>query len=474
MVPNATCAFLVRFPDKWPPAGYRLQPEVATGSPGITNGGRTYTFRIRPGFRFSSGEGIDAASYARSFARILSPQMRTYQARFFAPEIVGGAEFASGKARTLRGVVARGNTLVIRLTKPYGDFLAQTAALCPVPKNLPLDPEGVRAPLPGSGPYYVARFVPGRTAVLERNRFYRGARPHRVSRIAFTITADRNALSDMAEREELDWVTDYGTSTDELVKKYGINKGRFLIKPGLSIDMLILNTEAPLFKHNAQLRRAVNFAIDRQALASAFGRNENTPTAQFIPPSFPGYRALSVYPRLHPNLKKAKALARGNTRSGKAVLYTCAGPPCIAEGQIVKDGLAQIGLEVEVKTFPGGTRFARAGTRGEPFDILEVNYSFAYPDAYQAFSGFDGRTIKARNNGNLSYYNSTLFNGALDRTSHLTGEARAAAFAELDLFLTRAAPAIPFSVGTVVSLVSSRTGCIVMNPYLDLAAVCLK
>ena len=474
-MPSATCAFLARFPDKWPPAGYRLRPEVAASFPKITNGGKTYTFRIRRDYRFSSGERVTAASYARSLERILSPRMRTYLAQFLSPEIVGGKQFASGKAQRLRGVLARGNKLVIRLTKPYGDFLAQTAALCPVPKNLPLDPEGVRAPLPGSGPYYVAQFVPGRTAILERNRFYHGPRPHRVSRIVFEMNADWDALIDMAEREDFDWLANYGPRTQELVDRYGVNKGRFLIKPGLSISMLALNTERPLFKDNPQLRRAVSFAIDRQAVADAFGRYDNTPAGHFIPPNFPGYRPLRVYPRRNADLAKARALARGHTRSGRAAFYTCAAPPCVAVGQIVQDGLKKIGLDVDVKTFPGVIRLDRAGTRGEPFDILEVTWSFFYPDPYQPLSVFDGRTIKGRGNVNFSYYNSPRFNRALDRASRLPAAARARAFAELDRFLTlTAAPAIPYATGNVLSLVSSQTGCVVMNPYLDLAAVCLK
>jgi peptide/nickel transport system substrate-binding protein len=475
VVPNATCAFLVRLPDKWPPAGYRLKPEVAVGFPKITEGGKTYTFRTRRGFRFSNGERVTAASYARSLERILSPRMKAFGAASLASQIIGGEEFASGKAGRLRGVVARGNRLMIRLTKPYSDFLAQTAGLCPVPANLPLDPEGVRAPLPGSGPYFVAQFIPGRIAVLERNRFYRGSRPHRVTRIVFEMNSDISALVDMAKREDLDWLGTIGTSTEELVDRYGVNKSRLLIKPGLSISMLVLNTEGPLFRNNAQLRRAVNFAVDRQALVNAFGQYENMPTAQFVPPNFPGYGPLRVYPRRHPDIAKARELARGHTRSGKAVFYTCARMPCIAEGQIVQDNLKKIGLDVDVKTFRGGARFDRAGIRGEPFDILEVSYTVAYPDPYGLLSTFDGRTIKERDNIDYSYYNSPEYNRALDRTSRLTGATRARAFAKLDLFLARtAAPAVPYASGNLASLISSRTGCIVMNPYLDLAAVCLK
>ena len=51
-----------------------------------------------------------------------------------------------------------------------------------MPPNLPADPEGAKAPLPSAAPYYVAEYVPGERLVLERNRFYKGERPHHVTR----------------------------------------------------------------------------------------------------------------------------------------------------------------------------------------------------------------------------------------------------------------------------------------------------
>ena len=71
---------------------------------------------------------------------------------------------------------AAGNRLLIRLTKRVPDFPARVTMpyLCPVPADLPVAPEGVGAPLPGSGPYFIAEFVADSRVVLKRNPFYRG------------------------------------------------------------------------------------------------------------------------------------------------------------------------------------------------------------------------------------------------------------------------------------------------------------
>src|SRR5215210_5969417 len=57
---EATCARLMTYPDKPPPRGYRLVPEVASGFPRVSRDGKTYTFTLRRSFRFSNGAPVRA------------------------------------------------------------------------------------------------------------------------------------------------------------------------------------------------------------------------------------------------------------------------------------------------------------------------------------------------------------------------------------------------------------------------------
>ena len=60
-------------------------------------------------------------------------------------------------------------------------------------------------------------------------------------------------------------------------------------------------------------------------------------------------------------------------------------------------------------------------------------------------------------------------------SSRLTGSARYRAYGRLDVDLSRnGAPAVAYENESILTLVSKRTGCLVLNPFLDLAAVCLK
>ncbi len=71
----ASCAGLMAYPDVPYPAGLRLVPEIATGYPKITDGGKTYTFTTRKGVRFSTGSVVTARSFAHTINRVLSKTM---------------------------------------------------------------------------------------------------------------------------------------------------------------------------------------------------------------------------------------------------------------------------------------------------------------------------------------------------------------------------------------------------------------
>ena len=71
----ATCAMLLGYPDKAGRGNARLYPEVAKAFPKVSDGGKTYTFTLRSGYRFSDGSPVTAESYARAIERALSPKM---------------------------------------------------------------------------------------------------------------------------------------------------------------------------------------------------------------------------------------------------------------------------------------------------------------------------------------------------------------------------------------------------------------
>jgi ABC-type transport system substrate-binding protein len=474
----------VNTPDRPLPAGLRFEPEIAADYT-VSPDGRTYTFTIRKGSRFSTGAAVTARDVAATINRQLNPALEAPPGNtepFLG--IVGARRVLDGKATSASGITVSRGKLIIRLTKPTPDFLTAMWLACVLPAGLArtaVDPEGLRAPIPSAGPYFVAEHVPGERVVLERNRYYGGTRPRHVDRFEVTIGSDPEALLDAVERGELDYAftpsTSIGARAKRLRDEYGRNRGRFWVESSSFLRMFVLNTSRPLFRNNPRLRQAVNFAVDRAALVREHGGGlVVSATDQFLMPTKLGFRDERIYPLRGPDVRTARSLARGRTRGGKAVVYVGDVPSIVARAQVLERNLKAIGLDVEIRRFAPGVYFSKVATPGEPFDIAYAGLLDNTLDPRSFLEGmFDGRTIGRPGFVNWSYFDSARVNRLLDRAAALSGESRYRAYGELDVQISRdAAPAVPYAYDNALTLVSARTGCVVVKPYLSLAAVCLK
>jgi ABC-type transport system substrate-binding protein len=479
---DTTCARLMSYPDKPPPAGFRLRPEVAAGFPAVSRDGKTYTFKLRKGFRFSDGTPVRASAFARAINRTLAPEMNS-PGVLYTRDIVGAGRVLTGKAPAASGVVARGQTLVVRLTRRAPDFAHRTAStfFCAVPPTLPIDPEGAGV-LPAAGPYHVVEYRRGERVVLRRNRFYGGSRPHHVSGFDVDLrAASPQEVLRRVDRGEADWGHTlsgiYFDPSLELVRKYGLNRSQFFLRRGLTLRLMAFNSGRPLFADNPQLRRAVNFALDRRALVNAGGSRVSRPSDQYLPSILPGFRNANVYPLKRADLERAKALAQGNLRGGKAILYVNSSPLPMAVGQLIRQQLAAIGLDVEVRGIPihsaSAAYYRKLATPGEPWDLAFGLWSPSYIDPYAYINLlFERRFLGATN---FARFTSRAHDRQMRLAASAQGEERNSAYGTLDVRLARdAAPIAAVDFLNEPTLVSKRVGCVVLRPVLDLTAVCLK
>jgi peptide/nickel transport system substrate-binding protein len=481
---DTTCARLMAYPDKPPPAGFRLVPEVAAGYPRVSRDLKTFTFTVRRGFRFSDGAPVRPSAFARAINRTLAPSIES-PAAMFTRDIVGAADVLAGMRRTATGVVVRGNTLVVRFTREAPDFPALTTLpfFCAVPPTLPADAEGL-GPIPAAGPYHVVDYRPGERVVLRRNRFYGGERPHHVD--GFDVDLQAPSPTEMIqriERGEADWGHNLAPVFLDpalgLEQKYGINRSQFFINPGLTLRMFAFNTSRPLFRNNPRLRRAVNYALDRRALQLlAGGPLGGRLTDQYLPSLVPGFRDAAIYPLEHADLETARDLARGSLRGGKAVFYTTDFPAPRAVAQLAKQQLAEIGLQVEIRALPihiaTAAYLSQLAQRGESWDLALVLWTPNLPDPH----AYINVLLDAQHIGgtNVAHFASRTFNAEMRRAARLPqARERQRAYGALDIRLAReTAPLAALSILNESTLVSKRVGCIVLRPQLDLTAVCLK
>jgi peptide/nickel transport system substrate-binding protein len=154
----ATAMQLVSFPEKSGAAGSQLYPQAATAFPTISKDGKTYTFHIRSGLKFSDGTPVTAAAWQRSWERVLSPKMGSPLGVNLDLQntIAGGDAFLAGKTAHISGISAKGLTLTFHLTKPNPTFVSILSMMwfTAVKPNTPYSADGLNV-FPAAGPYYI-------------------------------------------------------------------------------------------------------------------------------------------------------------------------------------------------------------------------------------------------------------------------------------------------------------------------------
>jgi ABC-type transport system substrate-binding protein/tRNA A-37 threonylcarbamoyl transferase component Bud32 len=484
---EATCSSLLRYPD----ASSRLVPEVAVAMPTISNAGRTYTFTIGSGYRFSppSSQAVTAETFARTIERSLWPKLNPSFAAYWMSDVVGIDAFESGKAAHVSGIAAHGDKLSITLEQPAGDFLARLALpyFCPVPSTQARVPVSTPSgPVPSAGPYYVASTSGNRTVLL-RNPNYHGPRRRRAARIVYTVgvpstQAIAGAQSGaMAMLPALDDNFSPLKPTNLLDQLYGPHSAaaraggqRFYETASLFMDGIVLNTGRPLFR-SLRLRQAINEALDRPTLARLY---YDAPADQMIPPAVPGYPVGRFYPVDGPNLKRARQLAGTSHRA--AVLYYCTGgafgdPRQRAVAQLVRTDLARIGIAVSIITADCDPTFSYDAT-AKRADLLlaEWGTNVADPEQYLKQALQTGSYGAALGPG---LWSSRSFRRQVAAAHGLRGAARARRFQQLEAELMRAAPYAVYGDFLSGDYFSPRFGCRRFEGpgrYVDLGALCVR
>jgi len=312
-------------------AGIQLVPDLAVNVPLPTDGGTTYTFRLRPGIRYSDGRPLRAADFRRAIERLfrLGSDGRPLFAR-----ISGAARCNQSHCDLSRGIVTdeSARTVTFHLRGPDPDFLNSltVAGLAsPVPAGTPFHDTGWK-PIPGTGPYEIARAGP-REIRYVRNVFFRewshaaqpDGNPDAVI-MRFGLTPEQEARAIAAGRA--DWMADNVPG-----RLLPILKTRFASQlHSVSIpttDFFQFNTTLPPFD-DVRVRRALNFAIDRRGIVRMYGGSDlATPTCQILPAGVAGYRRYCPYTRnpgaagmwTAPDVARARRLVAASGTRGTAV-----------------------------------------------------------------------------------------------------------------------------------------------------------
>ena len=169
---------LMNYPDKPAAAGgNRLAPEAATGLPTVSSDGKTYTFTVKSGLKFSDGSPVTAAAFARAFVRACHPDQAS-PAIAFTSNVQGCTAFNEKKASALTGVKASGQKLTIKLVNADPTFIAQASMpfFAAVKPNMPINPKGENK-YPSAGPYTIESRDPAKSLSLDPEQVLQGQPP---------------------------------------------------------------------------------------------------------------------------------------------------------------------------------------------------------------------------------------------------------------------------------------------------------
>jgi peptide/nickel transport system substrate-binding protein len=463
-----TNLMLLNYPDKPAPEGSRLVPDAATGFPVVSRDGKTYTFTIKSGLRFSDGSAVTAAAFKRAFERAADSRQGS-PAVAFLHDVVGANARSQDKASSVAGVTAKGQKLTIRLVRNNPTFLAEIAMpfFAAVKPNMPIDAKGLNSYASG-GPYRIVSRVAGQSLLLERNTFYRGNRPANPDRIVITTNTDQNQSLLQVRAGQVDY--DQGglppTAHEGLSSQYGVKKGgtgRYFVNTGINTLYLALNTSRPALS-TLSARKAVNFAVDRPALLRVAGKFAGKRTDQILPPNLQGYREATLYPLRGADPVKAKQLS-GGAKDTITILHTTSAQS-VARAQVLQFNLRQAGFGVELKPQPFGVAIKTAGTKGSDFDAFLIAWFADYPDPFDFINVLlDGQNIQDTNNNNYAYFNSPKYNKLMTDAAKLAGAKRYDTYGKLDVDLMKnAAPWAPLANSNVREFISSRVTNYIFHP----------
>jgi peptide/nickel transport system substrate-binding protein len=343
--------------------GIQLVPDLAASLPTPGNGGRTYTFRLRPDIRYSTGAQVQPEDFRRAIERVFAIKPHSPGVSYFG-DIVGAARCRPGLCDLSQGIVADriARTVTFRLRAPDADFLAKLALpfAFATPPSTPLRTRA-RDPLPATGPYKIASHKGTRVRLVRNPRFREwssDAQPDGYpDQIVWDRQTDVRPGVSAVTRGQLDDYTQIGAiaskgQLDDLAARYP-SQLRFSSK--MATSYFFLNTRIAPFD-DVRVRRAVNYAFDRNAFADLIGR-AYAPTCQILPPNYPSYHRTCPYrPNGAAGLDKARALVRASGTSGQQVVVWMPAPAA-KEGRYFVSVLRSLGYAVRLHVLPGPAQY---------------------------------------------------------------------------------------------------------------------
>jgi YVTN family beta-propeller protein len=483
---QATYDTLVTFQKTGGGTGLQLVPDLALAMPTISARGTVYSFRLRPGLRYSTGRPVLAADFRYAFERVMDLNA---QAASFLDGIVGAVACTPGKPCDLTAGIITDNaarTVTFRLTASDPDFLYKLAFgfTAPVPQNVPMHDTGTN-PVPGTGPYMIARDIPGREVIFTRNPYFKewsaAAQPQGFpARIVWTFGGSLTSETTEIENGQADWTDDPLPDVTGLIARF---PAQVHINPLPAIVFTAFNTRVTPF-NDPGVRRAFSLAADRNSFVALLGGPDlAVPTCQILPPGIPGYQPYCPFTAdpgasgawVGPDLAAARQLVAASGTSGMRVtVWSDDFAPDPTTGAFTVSVLRELGYQATLHIATPEAMEAVDDSRRQ-IQATDGQWSADYPSASdflgQFFRCSSFRLADPGDTRNGSFFCDPAIDNLMNLADaqQVTNPAQAAAtWAAVDRAVTFAAPWVPLATLNNVDFLSDRVTNYQYNPFFGI------
>jgi ABC-type transport system substrate-binding protein len=462
--------------------GTSMVPNLASFIPNPTDGGRTYTFQLRPGVRYSSGDPVRPEDFRRAIERLY---LLESPGSFYFDRVVGAKTCRAGSCDLSAGIETddEARTVTFHLVEPDPDFLNKLTMpfAFAVPAGTPDTPAGT-APIPATGPYMIERYTPGRGGelVLVRNPEFSqwsDARPNGFpERIVFRLDEPD---SDRQWAEQVDDVLKGDADlmfrafpAERIALIEATHAGQLHSDPVAATVYMFLNAHIAPF-NDERVRQALNYAVDRGSISDEVFGGAARVTCQFLPPTSPGYVPYCPYTDhpdgtwTAPDLAKARQLVDASGTAGAKVTVWAAPTPFVPgampEARYFVHLLDGLGYDAELKVV---TSPRYQATINDPSQHVQIG-PMAWASDYLAESGFiTGVTCNPTVTG-PAFCNPTIERRIEEATNMQLTDVAAShdLWSDLEHDLVDSAPWVPLVNPIWTALVSERLGNYQFHPY---------